>query len=101
MNLLISYDIQSDRLRLKVAQQLIAAGLIRVQYSVFLGDLSKSAKPKLESSLTKWSNDKNWSDSDSILVLPLHQYSKEALEIVGVTPKDWNLITDRPETLLF
>ena len=37
---LISYDIQDDRLRMKLAKSLIRYGMYRIQYSVFMGNIT-------------------------------------------------------------
>lgn len=40
MHVLVIYDIQDDRIRLKVASACKDYGLLRVQYSAFKGELS-------------------------------------------------------------
>jgi CRISPR-associated protein Cas2 len=44
---LLVYDIVSDRLRAKVAQACLDYGLSRIQYSAFLGDLSRNHQEEL------------------------------------------------------
>lgn len=47
MHTLVLYDVASDRLRNKVAQACIDYGLLRVQYSAFLGDLNANRRAEL------------------------------------------------------
>lgn len=100
MNHLISYDISDNRLRLKVSNQLKRAGCLRLQYSVFAGSLRESTANKLLLEIRKFEQDSAWSDEDSILVLPLHQYSRDQLQIFGVLPPDWDLIQGDLHTLV-
>ena len=37
---LIAYDIENDRLRTRTSNKLLAAGCIRLQFSVFAGELA-------------------------------------------------------------
>ena len=77
MNFIFSYDISSDKLRLKVAQKLEKMGCFRVQKSVFIGNdfttkevnlLRKVIKNELSSTLKE--------DSDSFLCLPINKTQK-------------------------
>jgi CRISPR-associated protein Cas2 len=47
MRCLLVYDISSDRLRAKVADICQDYGLSRIQYSAFLGDLSRNHQDEL------------------------------------------------------
>lgn len=100
MNILVSYDITVDRLRLKLANELLAHGLIRVQYSVFIGQIPDRYMNRLETVLADYPNRKGWSDEDAILLLPLHHYSADNVQRWGHKPPDWDLLTDRPQTLI-
>ena len=97
---LISYDIHDDGLRLKAAKVLLRAGCYRVQYSVFMGTPGVSRLGKLERLLTTLATDPRWTTDDSILILPLHQYTREELSIVGKTPENWDLIYRNLHTLV-
>lgn len=100
MNILISYNIENNSLRLKLANQLLAHGLIRVQYSVFIGQVPDRYLRRLEKVLTDLTGSDNWSEEDAILLLPLHQYSKDNLQSWGRTPSDWDLLNEPPHTLI-
>ena len=100
MNHLVSYDISNNRLRLKVARCLKRAGCLRLQYSVFAGSLRESTVKELLRDIGEFERDAAWSAEDSILVLPLHQYSRDQLQIFGVLPPDWDLIQGDLHTLV-
>lgn len=97
---LISYDITDNRLRLKLAKQLIRHGMYRVQYSVFMGNLRDSTYARLQKQLKKLEQEKSWSSSDSVLLLPLHAYSRDYLFVIGQLPRDWDLIEGNLHTLV-
>lgn len=97
---LISYDIQDDRLRIKIARTLIRYGLYRMQYSVFMGNLKERSLSAIRRELETFQKEKAWSPADSLLVLPLHQYTSDNLEIIGKLPDDWDLINQKLHTLI-
>lgn len=97
---LISYDIQNDGLRLKLSKALIRYGLHRVQYSVFMGDIRDRALHKIKMVLNQLSKDKNWSVDDSVMILPLHQYSEDHISFVGKPPSRWDEISGEIHTLI-
>ena len=79
---LICYDIESDKIRKKVADRLLADGLERVQYSVFIGPLPTNLKIKL----TDWLKEKMNADDcvhDSILIMQLQVRDAEKMTILG------------------
>ncbi|MBB4079752.1 CRISPR-associated endonuclease Cas2 [Lewinella aquimaris] len=97
---LISYDISDNNLRLKAAKFILRAGGYRIQHSVFMGTFSKSILLKLEEELLLISNLPRWTPDDSLLLLPLHEYSKRELSIIGKVPEDWGLINREIHTLV-
>lgn len=97
---LISYDIEHDGLRVKIAKTLIQYGLIRVQYSVFMGEVNDSALGKIDRELTKLSSRPEWSPADAVMILPLHQYSEENVQFLGASPHRWDEITGEIHTLV-
>lgn len=97
---LISYDIQDDALRLNLSKLLIQFGLQRIQYSVFMGRLKVSRLSRLKKALQDMELDKRWHQGDSIMVLPLHQYSEEHLQFFGQLPDRWLEITGKIHTLI-
>jgi CRISPR-associated protein Cas2 len=70
MYFLICYDIEKNRQRTKVSNKLIEFGFYRLQYSVFMGAISRTLMKKLQGWLKKES-DKFIKPEDSILILRL------------------------------
>lgn len=97
---LISYDIENDALRVKIAKMLIQTGLHRIQYSVFMGSISASALAKLKKALSQLEGGEQWAVNDSVMILPLHQYSKDYIEFLGYFPDRWPEITGKIHTLI-
>mgnify|MGYP002625191424 CR=1 FL=1 len=97
---LISYDIQEDALRVKIAKTLIRYGMYRIQYSVFMGDIKDSALKKITDALHQFAQEALWSADDSVMVLPLHQYSEDYVEFIGRSPEEWLEITGKMHTLI-
>jgi len=44
---LVIYDIENDKLRLKISETCLDYGLARIQYSAFLGTLNKNKREEL------------------------------------------------------
>lgn len=97
---LVSYDIQKDALRVKIAKTLIQYGLYRVQYSVFMGDAGDAALEKLTKALLDFASGNLWSAGDSVMILPLHQYSEDYVQFIGDSPDRWQEITGEMHTLI-
>lgn len=97
---LISYDISDNNLRLKAAKTILRAGGYRIQYSVFMGTLRDAIRTRLEEDLTQLSHSPRWTAEDSLLLLPLHDYSKRELSVIGKMPEDWDLIQGDLHTLV-
>jgi CRISPR-associated protein Cas2 len=47
MRTLISYDIENDKTRTKVSEACKDYGLVRIQYSVFIGELNHNRRDEL------------------------------------------------------
>lgn len=97
---LISYDIQHDGLRTKVAKTLIQYGLLRIQYSVFMGEVKNAVMRRLEKEIQALHQLTQWTPDDSIMVLPLHQYSEDHVFFVGKEPDRWQEISGELHTLM-
>ncbi len=97
---LFSYDIESDALRVKIAKLLIQAGLYRIQYSVFMGSISAPALARLKKKLSQLERGERWAAHDSVMILPLHQYSEDYIEFLGAFPDRWPEITGKIHTLI-
>ena len=92
---LLTYDIESDRLRKKIADTLIAIGLERIQYSVFMGS---APKEKLQAYLNKIESDIG--EEDRVYVIPLDSDHVSHMMSIGVAP-EIDLILGKVHTLFF
>lgn len=95
---LICYDIEGNKLRKKIADRLIADGLERVQYSVFMGPVSASVLAKLE----KWLQtavEGGEGKGDRAIILPLQLADVEKMLILEMPLGDLGSLTDGTHTL--
>lgn len=74
MQVLVMYDIASSRLRLKVAETCLDYGLDRIQFSVFLGDLSEPQRRALIATLQDLIGD----EPSKLCILPIPQNAMAA-----------------------
>jgi len=98
--ILISYDIEQDNLRTKIARKLQHWGLHRVQYSVFLGLVEKQKIPILWKDLEKFTKAKSWKTTDNILLIPIHQSQTKNIKVYGNYPPRWEEIVGEIHTLM-
>ncbi len=100
MSLLISYDIEDNYLRKKIADYIIDAGFARVQFSVYIGTVNEKATLQTIDWLNKVPAHKNWKANDSILVLSFTNQQLKNMLILG-NPK-WNKddLSDDRHTLI-
>lgn len=91
----VMYDIPKDKTRNKVAKNCERAGIYRVQYSVFLGDLNnaqrKELRIKIEDLIDK--------DKDSVYIFPMCQEDFKSCILLGQA-FDKELVTDEIKALL-
>ena len=97
---LVSYDISDNNLRFKAAKQLLRAGAFRVQRSVFMGTLTEAGAKQLRKSLAGLAVSNRWGTEDTVLILPLHEYSRQQLELLGDFTTEWSLIYREMHTLV-
>ncbi|HKJ32975.1 MAG TPA: CRISPR-associated endonuclease Cas2 [Balneolales bacterium] len=69
----VLYDIKKDKSRTKVSDACEQSGLMRVQYSVFLGRLDQNGKDTLELQISDLIDEEN----DSVYIFPM---SKDELK---------------------
>lgn len=85
---LVIYDISRDKSRKKVADHLLDLGLVRTQYSVFLGTVDKNRLDELvlfaESQLA---------ETDKLYVIPVQRDDLSIARVVGLG-FDEQLVTD-------
>ena len=89
MMYLVSYDIQNTRVRTKIAKVLLKAGLERVQYSVFIGDLGET---EVRNIVTKAKNLTDKESNYAVLILPLHQDMLKDVCEIGSEKLDWEYL---------
>jgi CRISPR-associated endonuclease Cas2 len=95
---LVTYDVQNNSLRTKIAKLLIKSGLERIQYSVFMGDLTEAHKrmtlEKVEL-LVKEAAD------FSILFIPLHKDMLFDITEISEHTLDWEYLTGEKICMTF
>lgn len=99
MSWLICYDITDDTLREKVAKQLIATGLTRLQFSVFAGDATEKYFDEMMHQIQQLMS--NFAvPSDSILVFDLTDAQIRSCTVIGKDDLDRDALTGEQHTLL-
>ena len=98
MNYLIMYDIENNKVRVRVSKYLESKGCVRIQKSVFL--VNTMSKEFQEIYLTLLEVQSYYENEDSILLVPFNTTDIRSMKIIG---KNLNiqLITDKPSTLFF
>lgn len=96
---LISYDIENDRRRKKVADKLLAFGLERIQYSVFAGPLKPVFKQSLEKWLTTFWEPAKW-PADQLFILPVQRQQFIEMTILGAEKFDPEYVAGSINTLI-
>jgi len=81
MIVLVMYDITDDRVRNKLAAYLESKGLMRIQYSVFLGEIPRKTLPDLKNGLAAIQD--TFEPNDSIIITPLPQHTLDKMHIIG------------------
>ena len=90
------YDIVNDRARTKVAKCCEKAGIYRVQYSVWLGQLNKTQRKELQSLI----EDLIDHNIDRVYIFPMCREDFNSCVLLGQA-FDPALITDEIKTLFF
>ncbi len=91
----VMYDIQKDRARTKIAKACEKAGIYRVQYSVFLGDMNKTKRKELKSII----EDLIDPNIDRVYIFPMCKEDFDLCILMGQA-FDKNLVTDEIRALL-
>jgi len=97
MMYLISYDISLSSVRTRVAKELLKAGLERIQYSVFAGDLTDAERLRMESKIQKLTAK---ATDFSVLLLPLHHDMLSGLGEISSYPLDWAYLKGEKKILI-
>jgi CRISPR-associated endonuclease Cas2 len=100
MALLISYDIEHDYLRQKIANYILDAGLARVQYSVYIGTVKEAVAQRLLAWTQSLPSEANWGAQDSFLLLSLTQLQVQQMLVVGNPQWDKDDLSGSRHTLI-
>ena len=92
----VLYDISNDKARNNVAKICKQAGLYRVQYSVFLGQLTANEKDTLELQIGEWIDEQ----ADSVYIFPMSKDELKETVLLGQA-FDKKLITEEVHALFF
>lgn len=90
----VMYDIVKDKARTKVSKCCERAGIYRVQYSVFLGELNKTKRKELKAQIEELID----SAVDRVYIFPMCNEDFRACELMGQA-FDPALITDEIKAL--
>ncbi|MEZ4826492.1 MAG: CRISPR-associated endonuclease Cas2 [Bacteroidia bacterium] len=96
MILWVMYDIEKDKSRSRVAKYCKQAGLYRVQYSVFLGNIEPNRKDELELKIGAEIEE----TTDRVYMFPMNKSELQQTVLLGQA-FDKNLITDKVHALFF
>lgn len=91
----VMYDIIKDRTRNKIAKSCEKAGIYRVQYSVFLGELNNAQRKELQTIIEDLIN----KDEDSVYIFPMCNDDFNKCSLLGQA-FDKNLISNEIKTLI-
>ena len=94
----ITYDISDNKIRGHIARYLQRLGLIRVQYSVFFGDIHRDDFNKIKQTL-KEINDM-YENHDSIFIIPIGEDVLNKTKVIGKNV-DFEVIAEIRSTLFF
>lgn len=98
---LICYDIQDNYIRQKAAGKIMDTGFERIQYSVYLGDVTDNQMNDLimwlETHVLKYTV----ANEDNILILSLTKLQVKQMISLGKMKMDIDEITGEKDTLIF
>lgn len=81
MLFVVMYDIQDNRVRTAIARYLIEKGMVRIQKSVYLGNLPVQTYQQISQDLQAVND--MYENHDSILVLPLSRDELRSMKVIG------------------
>lgn len=96
---LVIYDITSDPLRTQVMETCKDAGLVRVQYSCYAGDLSRNRVDMLELDVADLLRRSDAAPTDAVYLLPLCDECFRRKRLVGFQWRFPDRKRDRYEVL--
>ncbi len=92
----VLYDIKKDKTRTRTAKLCKLAGLYRVQYSVFLGNLEVNEKDSLQLQVEELIDE----ETDSVYIFPMSKNEMRQTALLGQA-FDKKLVTDEVKALFF
>ncbi|MCI4669972.1 MAG: CRISPR-associated endonuclease Cas2 [Bacteroidia bacterium] len=94
----IMYDIVDNKARKNISKALEEKGLVRVQKSIFMGEVQRSTYDELDGLL--WGLQEEYDDEDSIFIVPVAESAIRSMKVIG-QGFDANFILNRGNTLFF
>jgi CRISPR-associated protein Cas2 len=92
----VLYDIKDDKVRTKVAKYCKQTGLLRVQYSVFLGTIDENDKDTLELQIESIID----KTTDSVYIFPMNKTELQQCVLLGQA-FDKKMVSDKIKALFF
>lgn len=80
----VLYDISNMKTRNKIVMKCKNYGLVRVQKSIFIGDLTKNKAEMLALEIQAFTRE----DSDKVFILPLCNSCFDGKQIIGIIEED-------------
>ncbi len=81
MKCFVFYDIENNRIRLKLAKYLLEKGCQRIQKSVYLANIDKRIFTQICDTLSEL--EQVLSENDSIFIVPVGEYNLSSMHMVG------------------
>ncbi len=94
----ITYDIEDNKIRGHISKYLQRQGLIRVQYSVFFGDIERQKFNKVKETLK--AINEMYKNHDSIFIIPVGEDALNKTKVIGKNV-DFEVIAEVRSTLFF
>jgi len=94
----IMYDITNNRIRTKVAEYLEEKGCVRVQKSIFLGQIERRVYREIQETLHTIQT--SYENNDSIFFVPVSEDEIRAMRVIGENI-DMQFVLGRQNTLFF
>lgn len=94
----IMYDIESNKVRPRVAKYLESMGCIRVQKSIFIADTDRKVFDEIHQTLIDVQQ--SYRNNDSLFLVPVSVDEISAMKIIGKNV-DFDMVTKNPTTLFF
>jgi CRISPR-associated endonuclease Cas2 len=96
---LVFYDIENDKIRTRLSKKLEELGLVRLQYSVFLGNGNAVYWAKTREQLKKISAQFNMT-ADSCCLLTVEEQQIKLMPVFGNQAILKNFVLENPEFIL-